>query len=366
MVRRYGRTHTFGARADDSWTYRGIETAVVENEWLRAVVLTGKGGDVCSLSFKPTDTEFMWRTPNGVPGPRFPNAPATGDGDALWFDHYEGGWQSVFPNGGDPSSFAGAQLGLHAESSALPWDCVVSAEGPDHAEVTLTVRLVRTPITAQRTIGLHAGSPVLRVRETLVNTGTDELPISYGQHITFGAPFLSEHCRIDLPGGEVRTHPVSWSPGNRLAAGSRAPWPHAPLMDGTLTQLDTIPAPGSGIEDLVYIDEVEDGWYAVTNREMGVGLAVRYPAALYRHLWYWQVFNGPFRYPWWGQTYNIGLEPFTSATNRGIEAAIQDGSALMLKPQAPLVSELRLSAYCSRAGVVSVDPEGAVILRDPT
>lgn len=31
---------------------------------------------------------------------------------------------------------------------------------------------------------------------------------------------------------------------------------------------------------------------------------------------YWQVFNGPFRYPWWGETYNIGLEPFTSATNR--------------------------------------------------
>ena len=362
-MRRYGAIHPFGARADDGWTYRGIDTVVVENEWLRAVILAGKGGDVFSLVFKPTDTEFLWRTPNGVTDPRS-RAPTTGDGDSLWLDGYEGGWQSVFPNGGDPSRLGGAGLGLHAESSLLPWDCSISADGPDLAEVTLRVRLQRTPITAHRTIGLQAASPVLRVRETLLNTGTEPLPISYGQHITFGAPFLSEHCRIDLPGGVVRTHPVSWSPGNRLAPGARAPWPEGPLQDGTCARLDRIPAPGAGIEDQAYIDDLRDGWYAVTSSRLGVGLAVRYPREIFRHLWYWQVFNGPFRYPWWGRTYNIGLEPFTSATNRGIEAAIQDASALMLEPAQPLVCELHLAAFRSQAGVAGVDPEGHVHTRD--
>lgn len=362
-MRRYGPDHTFGARADDAWTYRDLKTAVVENEWLRALVLTGKGGDVWSLVFKPTDTEFLWRAPGGVRAPASVRS-TTAASESLWLDVYEGGWQSIFPNGGDPSSYGGAEFGLHAESSMLPWDCSVSADGPESAEVVLTARLVRTPIVARRTIAVDAGSPVLTVRETLINVGAEALPISYGQHITFGPPFLSEHCRIDLPGGRVRTHPVSWSPANRLAPGAEAPWPEAPLKDGTVARLDAVPPPGAGVEDQAYIDDLQAGWYAITNTRLGVGLAVRYPTEIYRHLWYWQVFNGPFRYPWWGQTYNIGLEPFTSATNRGIQTAGEDGSALLLRPAQPLVSELRLTAFRSHAGVADVDRGGKVRTKD--
>jgi hypothetical protein len=362
-MRRHGPDHTFGARADDAWTYRGIEAAVIENELLRAIVLTGKGGDVSSLVFKPTDTEFLWRAPGGVRDPASVRA-ADGDRDACWLDVYEGGWQSIFPNGGDPSGYAGAEFGLHGESSLLRWDCVVSADGPQTAEICLTARLLRSPIMARRAIAVEAGSPVLTVRETLVNLGSEALPISYGQHITFGPPFLSERCRIDLPGGRVRTHSVSWSPGNRFAPGASGDWPEVALADGSLARLDAIPPPGAGFEDQAYIDDIEDGWYAITNVELGVGLAVKYPQQLYRHLWYWQVANAPFRYPWWGQTYNLGLEPFTSATNRGLAAAIEDGSRVLLEPAAPLISELRLTAFRSGAGVVDVDLSGQVRTRD--
>ncbi|HEX3618612.1 MAG TPA: DUF4432 family protein [Solirubrobacteraceae bacterium] len=362
-MRRYGPDHTFGARADDGWTYRGLAAAVIENEWLRAQVLVAKGADIWSLVFKPTDTEFLWRAPGGVRDPaRVP--PTTGDPAALWLDVYEGGWQSLFPGGGDPSSHAGADFGLHAESSLLPWDCAVSEAGPERAELTLSVRLVRTPVAASRTIGLDAGSSTLTVRETLCNLGRRPLPISYGQHITYGAPFLSEHCRIDLPGGRVRTHPVGWSPASRFAPAAITDWPYVRLADGGLGRLDEVPPEGAGYEDQAYVDDISDGWYAITNKRLGIGLAVSYPAAIYRHLWCWQVFNGPFRYPWWGQTYNLGLEPFTSATNRGIAAAVEDGSALLLEPGKPLVSELRLSAFHSRAGVMSVDAAGTVQTRD--
>lgn len=176
-MRRYAPAHTFGARTDDGWTYRGIDTAVAENEWLRAVILSGQGvtsGALCSSRPTPSSCGAPPPAPRSR-GPRF--APTTADGDALWLDRYEGGWQSVFPNGGDPSSVKGARLGLHVESSMLPWNCAISAEGPDLAELTLTVRLVRTPITARRTIGLRAGSPVLSVRETLLNTGIEALPV---------------------------------------------------------------------------------------------------------------------------------------------------------------------------------------------
>jgi hypothetical protein len=204
----------------------------------------------------------------------------------------------------------------------------------------------------------------LTVRETLVNTGAEPLPISYGQHLVFGPPFLSEHCRIDLPGGRVRTHPVSWSPANRFAPGAGAPWPEVPLADGARARLDVAPPPDAGSEDQAYIDDLDGGWYAITNTELGVGLAVSYPRELYKHLWYWQVCGGPFRYPWWGRTYSLGLEPFTSATNRGLRAAVRDGSALLLEPSRPLVSELRLTAFRSTTGVLGVTPTGDVRTRD--
>lgn len=352
-------SHTFGARADADWTYRGITAAVIENEWLRALVLAGKGADVWSLVFKPTDTEFLWRAPGGVRDPA-KLRPSSADPASLWLDAYEGGWQTLFPNGGDPSGYGGAEFGLHAESSMLEWTCEVSADGPERAELTLSTRLLRTPIVASRTIAVDAGSPVLTVRETLCNIGSHELPISYGQHIVYGPPFLSEHCRIDLPGGRVRTHPVRWSPANRFAADAEAEWPQVPLADGTLGRLDQVPPPGAGFEDQAYVDDLAEGWYAITNTRLGVGLAVAYPAEVYRHLWCWQVFNGPFRYPWWGQTYSLGLEPFTSASNRGIQAAVADGSALLLTPGEPLVTELRLSPFRSRAGVQQVARDGRV------
>lgn len=362
-MQHHGPSHTFGARADDSWTYRGLEAAVLENEWLRALILTGKGGDAWSLVFKPTDTEFLWRAPGGV---RNPSAwrPLSGGGDQLWLDVYEGGWQSVFPNGGNPSAYGGAEFGLHAESSTLPWDCVVSGEGPEVAELTLTACLARAPIAARRTLSLEAGSPVLTVRETLVNTSPAPYPISYGQHLVFGPPFLSERCLIDLPGGRVRTHPVGWSSANRFAPGTVTEWPEVLLVDGKRGRVDVPLPPGSGSEDQAYVDDLEGGWYAITNTQLGVGLAVSYPLELYRHLWYWQVCGGPFRYPWWGRTYSLGLEPFTSATNQGVAAAVDDGSALMLEPSRPITSVLRLSAYRSSAGVLDVTDVGDVCTRD--
>ncbi len=334
----------------------------IENEYLHALVLADKGADVWSLSFKPTDTQFLWRSPNGVRDPSTVR-PVTGDGDAAWVDVYEGGWQSVFPNGGNSSTYGGAPLGLHAESATLPWDVSIVNDGPDRAEVRLTVRLARSPIEATRVVSITSGVPTLTIEETIISRGSDPFPMSYGQHITFGPPFLSEHCRIDIPGGIVRGHPAEWSAGNRLAADERRAWPDAALRDGTTCRLDAVPPSIAGFEEQAYVDDVADGWYAITNRELGVGLVVRYPAEVFQHLWYWLVCSGPFTYPWWGRTYSLGLEPFTSATNLGIEACIADGSALYLAPGEPLTSRLQLTAFRSERGVARVEQDGTIVTR---
>lgn len=355
----YGSEHTFGARADTEWTYRGLRVATLENEYLRALILTDQGADVMSLVYKPTDTEFLWRTPSGVRNPR-PYVPASADGDAMWIDFYEGGWQSIFPNGGWGSKYEGLELALHAESTLLPWDAQVLDDGPDEATIRFRVRLVRTPFEATRTMTLQRGYPTLIVQETVTNVGGERCPVSYGQHITIGPPFLSGSCRIDVPGGTVHNHPVEYSKNHRLKAGARAEWPYGVLKDGSKADLREVPPPGSAFEDQAYIEDLADGWYAVTNRDLGVGLAVRFPHQLYRYLWYWQVFSGGAGYPWWSRTYNVGLEPFTSATNRGIQEAVDDGSAVWVEPGQSVESLVHATAFVSKVGVRTVDQHGAV------
>src|SRR5438105_3474891 len=116
----YGAELTSGARLDAAWTYRGLRTVVIENEMLRAVVLAGKGADVYSLVHKPTDTELLFRSPWGVRDPSL-YVPATDAGS--WIDFYEGGWQTVFPAGGNQiDSYRNAELGQHGEASLMPWD----------------------------------------------------------------------------------------------------------------------------------------------------------------------------------------------------------------------------------------------------
>src|SRR4051812_30361156 len=109
-------TPVTGARADDGWTYRGLRTVILENHHLRVMVLADKGGDIASLVHKPSDTKSLGRSPGWVRGPR-EHYPMSGQPDQLWLDPYEGGWQSISPNGGWASSYGGLDLPLHAESA---------------------------------------------------------------------------------------------------------------------------------------------------------------------------------------------------------------------------------------------------------
>lgn len=362
-MRHYTAELTHGARVDDAWTYRGLQAVVIENETLRAVLLADLGANVYSLVHKPSDTEFLWRSPWGARDPRR-HVPSTGDPIGVWVDYYHGGWQTVLPNGGTPASYAGADLGQHAEANLLPWDTVVLEEGPQRASVRFTVRLARTPLRIEKTVSLEAGAAALSVREVVTNVGRQAVDISYGQHIALGPPFLSGDCVVDLPGGTVRTHPVAYSPNSRFRPGSTSAWPTGVLRDGTEVSMREVPPEGAGYDDQAYIADMPDGWYAVTNTRLGVGVAVRYPHELYRHLWFWQMFSGGEGYPWWGEAYTLGLEPFTSATNQGLEAALADGSALRLEAGEQIASEVIVSAFRSEVGVRDVGPGGAVVTLD--
>jgi hypothetical protein len=348
-----------GAYADDGWAYRGSPVVFLGNELLRISVLPDKGADISSIVLRPDDTELLWRSPGGTVDPRH-HVAATGHAEATWLDLYEGGWQSVFPNGGWASSYGGADLGLHAESALLPWRVRVIDPGPEVAVLRADVELVRTPLRATRTMTVRAGSPTLVVDEVITNTARGRFPVSYGQHIVFGSPFLSDACRVDVPGATVRAHPVQTSDANTLVAGALGDWPHIATRDGATRDLRQVLPASAGTEDLAYLGDLADGWYAVRNPDLAVGVAVRFPADLYRHIWRWEVFGGGGGYPWWGRTYSLGMELFTSATTKGLAASIDDGSALWIEPGERVESRVLVTVFDGAQQVTGVDKDGTV------
>lgn len=359
----YQQERNYGCRVSDAWTYRGLRTAILENELLRVVILIDKGADIYQLVHKPTDVDFLWRSPWGVRDPRR-FLPTSGFPAGLWLDVYEGGWQTVFPGGGFPSEYAGAELGLHAEANTVPWDAAILEDTPEQATIRLWVRTARTPFFFEKTLTLRSGSPVLEVEEALVNEGEEVAHAVWGEHIALGPPFLGPECVIDLPGGTILNHPQDFHPNNRLKAGHRSPWPQTQDRQGRAVDLSRIPPKEARIYDMSYITDMPEGWYAITNTKLGLGFGVRFPLEVFRYLWYWQSLGGGFGYPWYGRTYNVGLEPFTSYTNEGLAQAVDNGTALRLEPGQRVEASLRVVAFTSEAGVRAITPDGSVLLRE--
>lgn len=350
-----------GCRVSDSWTYRGLKTVILENDLLRVVILADKGADIYQFIHKPTDLDFMWRSPWGVRDPSKFIATSGGLTES-WLDVYEGGWQTVLPGGGFPSEYSGAEMGLHAEVNTIPWDCNIIEDTLNKVSVRFWVRTYRTPMFFEKTLTLVKGSPVLEIEEVLTNEGEEDTQCVWGEHITLGPPFLSENCIIDLPGGTLFNHPEDPHPNSsRLKPGARTEWPWTEGKNGEVVDLRIVPSKEIRAYDQSYITDVVKGWYAVRNTHLGLGFGVQYDPKVFPYLWYWQSLGGGFGYPWYGRTYNIGLEPFTSFANQGLASAISNGTALKLSPGEKVGTKLKAVAFTGTKIVSEIRDNGSVI-----
>lgn len=330
---RHQRQRNWGCRIREM-IHHNLRLLVLENELLRVAVLAGKGTDIVELNYKPRDLDFACLAPGGVTDPAEFQSTSP-DPLATFLDSYAGGWQEVFPNGGAPATFDGAQYGQHGEVFALPWDVTVIEDTEAAVAVRFTVRARKVPCLIEKTIRLSSGEPGLLFEETLVNESPVEVRAMWGHHITFGPPFLRPGCRIRLPGGVTAIpHADDVAPGGRrLANADLFQWPNAQGSDGETLDLSIVPEPQTP-SDLVYLTGFPDerGWYEIEDRSRGIGSRIEWDATQMPYLWYWQEFGATTGYPWYGRNYNIGLEPFSSYPTNGLPDAVANDSALRLSP----------------------------------
>lgn len=358
----YQTVRNHGCRISDAWAYRGVKTVVLENELIKVVVLVDKGADIYQFVHKPTDTDFMWRSPWGVRNPSL-FVPTTGDGGQLWMDVYEGGWQTILPSGGIANTYMGADLGQHAEVNTIPWDCQIIEDSIEKVSMRCWVRTVRTPFFFEKTLSLRKGSSVLEIEANLLNEAEEPVQTMWGDHLAFGAPFLSERCVIDVPGGKIFNHQPEIAPQNDIKLDAEGEWPWIQMKNGSKLDLRKVRSKSTRALTLSYVTDMPDGWYSVTNQETGIGFGLVFPKDVFKYLWYWQSVGGGFGYPWYGRTYNIGLEPFTSHGHKGLTDAVENGTAIKLEPGESISASQRAVAFEGAKGVESIDTDGIVTKR---
>ncbi|MGI5285488.1 DUF4432 family protein [Nonomuraea polychroma] len=316
----------------------GLRAVVLENELLRVTVVPDKGGDVVEFLHKPTDTDFVWLSPQGLRSPH-DHLQGAADDVAQFVDHYEGGWQEVFPSGGAPSEYRGARLAQHGEVAGLPWSYEVTADSEDAVGIRLSVRTRRLPYRMEKVFRLRSGAAALEIESMAANDSPVALHAMWGQHIVYGRPFLRPGARIRLPEGvQVIPHTTAIDPaGRRVRAGGPWTWPIVPADGGGHTDLSMVQEPGSP-SDIVYLTGFNEGWYEISG---DIGMRVEWDASLLPYLWMWQELGASTGYPWWGRAYTVGLEPFSSMPTDGLAAAVANGTALVLDPYETTTLKMR-------------------------
>jgi galactose mutarotase-like enzyme len=340
----YDHNRNYGCRLME-FVYRGYRCLTLENELLRVMVVADKGTDIYEFLYKPRDVEFLWRSPLGLRSPPL-YPPSTPRPAGPHLDYYEGGWQEMFPNCGTASSHQGAEVGQHGEVLLLPWTYSVTKDSPQEIEVKFEVRTVRTPFHLVKHLSLTSGNPALTIRESVTNVGGQEVDFTWGHHPALGTPFLEEGCTVSVPACSIRTMPSFTAPTSRLKPEQLSSWPNAIGCDGSEVDLSVTGATGLASNDMVFLEGITDGQFAVTNPRMNLGFAMRYPANIFKYLWYWQVFRGAMDYPFWGATYNIALEP--CATLPSLSEAAKKAESLKLSPGQTLTAELSASVFEGR------------------
>lgn len=305
----------------------GVEMLSLENQKIKVVLALGKGADIVELVHKKTDTDFMWHSFNPLKNIGIlPSVNATG---GNFLDTYAGGWQELFPTHGGPTLYRGGEMGIHGEACLYPWDCQVLEDTPECVKVLLSLRTIRSPFLLERTVMLKENDATLYLHQKATNLSSTGQDFMWGHHPAFGYPFLDGSVRLHLPGEPTVTYWAGDAYKCPFDKDTTGKWPLLPGRDGTLVDMSRAYEP----EDKVYmeyaISDLAEGKLELINHRKNLGARMVWDKNVFRYIWVWALFCGAEEYPWYGRSYVMGVEPWSSMPG-GYDGAKAAGTLLHL------------------------------------
>ncbi len=352
----YSSWRNYGCRVFE-YTHRGYKFITLENSLLKVTVFADKGADIYEIIYKPMDLDFLWKSPNQI-REAGKYAPTAYNDECTYLDNYYGGWQELLPAGG-PDMYKGAQLGLHGEVSTIPWSYTVVEDTENTVAVEFTCSAVRTPFHIKKRIRLNADSLCIDFKEWLTNEGHEDMEFLWAQHPSFGSPFLDESCRLDVPATEFSTSDFFNSDSAHFPPKYCGSWPKSINKNNELIDLSLIPERSKPCSDIYYLKGLKEGWFALTNSRLKLGIGFCYDINIFPYVTYWQACNGNLGYPWYGRTYNISVEFWNSYTDR-IRTARANGTARNIAAGETIITSYKTLVYTGLSRVSHISLDGNV------
>ena len=315
-------------------SFDGLRTIVLENEWLRLVVLPEAGAKIWQITYRPSSTDLLWNNPEILP--------ARLAAGSCYDDVWSGGWDELFPND-EIAIIDGNTYPDHGELWTGEW----GAETFEDAE-SVGARLRYTTsgsIQVEKTIRLRRGYPRIEFHHRFVNQGTAGFPFLWKLH---PAMAVSPVHRIDFPKMRVVLEPAF--PGSLAGSGD---WGHWPILATPLGDVDLRRVSPQEARKLYFFygTQMEAGWCAITNTDTELACGLQFDSSIFRCCWLFATYGG------W-RNYNVAvLEPCTGYP-LNFEAMMAAGRQRTLAPGEALETDVRFLVQAGLRSVTAIDASG--------
>jgi len=215
------------------------------------------------------------------------------------------------------------------------------------------------PLSINKWLILKQGQKSFTIKEKVTNNSEQDLEFSWLQHVAFGEPFLRPGNLVNLAAKKAVVHTPEIA-GSNLPPGKEFTWPVVTDKEGKEVDLSIIPRKEVRSHDLVYITNVEDGWYALTNTEKRLGFGIVWDKRVFPHIWFWRPLGGAWNHPWFGRAWAIALEPCTSWPATGLSDQIRKGTAAKIEGGQSIETDINVVVYTGFGQVKTITSEGAV------
>lgn len=326
-------------------SHRGWQRLRLCSANMEITIFPELGGTISSLRRRPDNLELLYQPPWDLPP--FGHPLPGGTPGMHRYDIDPGGWQTVFPNGGDATDVAGAEWLVDGEARITAFDVVdeggasattvgaadpaqstsirdiSDAPDPPH-DLVLRARLRRCPAELTKRIRLEGAT--VSVTETVHNRGASDLDVMWGHQLRFGPPLVGAGAEVDCPASFV--HPDEMLLDD-VDYEDISPWPRTP---GETSMINLRYLPEAGAETrMAYLSGFSEGAATIRNSGVDCSVDLSWDAETWPHLWYGFEAGQDRGYPWYGNGYFLTLSPNSSWPAHGLDDARRvSGSTLRL------------------------------------
>lgn len=322
---------------DTRWRLNDLPTVLLENKYLRAIILPTVGARIYQLIYKPHDRNLIWNHPR--------IQPAAVPFGARYEDVWCGGWDELFPNN-PPTMINGELYPDHGEIWATQWDYTTRTTSAEiAADFYCHTRI--SDVHVRKVIALRADEPSMRVSYSLENRSMVALPMMWILHVALA---VSAHHRIAFPPMRVRLEPASR--GTISGADLEFDWPFAETPDGTI-DLREIPPASEGRFRFFYGTQLGAGWCGLTDTRSNLACGLSFDRKVFPSCWLFGSFGG------WRNLNVAVLEPST-AYPFNIEEALKNGTCPLLAPAQIMSTSVIFSVAENVKLMSSINPDGLI------